>query len=1052
MSRRRTARLRQPRQRSQRSQRGSLLVLVVVSLVMLVVLGTSYMQVARVDRVATRQVATTYIDQVKAAAIAEIARILKEDIVDQQGRFLSGADTGIGDVDEPHDTPYTGTDDWPGRGINGNLVAKGNRFDDTWLAATTTEGGIWLHLTNLRGVFLRAMSGNPSDLRTAAAPTEDLVHNLGADPWNYDSGLDLNDAAHAALLVDASGNGVPDSRWTWAPDGFVQIGGNTYVMAVKILDSSSLLNIGVATAMTDDGGNNWATNLDRPRGYYPTSVDMTRMIARAPGLVGEAWVLLQQARSLFGGLPTPLAGAGGRSDAWFSFASMYGHTSNLLSFENEVELRLRGGLNRPDVTTTAEMWMRGTLRTLDVESSWSDVAGVTTMQEYMEGTAGPISGRALPAVRHLMTSFSGHAALAPNHVGIRSQDFDADPASYDPLKYDLLTQDAGDPAVRQASIAELLRRIFTVGTEGSTTYLGLNDDELEIVANEYAVAIMDYMDADSTPTSWEDTVNNRTHYGLEVLPFLREIYLQAGYVDSDNDDPNQPGPHPNGAQDGLSDTWVYKPDSAVVAVEIGNPFDRAILESTFDDVKIVVVQNGSSVSEYELGALGDFEDRITSLATSQGRLVVYSDPASSADEGGSGGDLATDLGLPGDAHKTSTDGTLSFNPDGNDVMVELQVDVDPGASRDWVTYDRLTVANLNLPTEIVHNSARVAPGAEAHGQGSAVRAVGPFGIRYLSNQDKALVVDPMRQPSPPGGNSYRTDADRLGQDLKGPTGDAAFDSFQIPVANRSVFSVAELGWIHMFGFHDGPNGDLPARLSGPGGNTGLDAKRRFLDLHPPSDASPAVRAAISGRAQPLAHAAMVMDQFTTLSPRHDGQDNDADDAANPDEPDERFIPGTININTAPLTVATLAAPIPEPIDDVEALMSAIATYRDTHGGIASIGELLFVEGGTPAEDIQRYASAALPGNHDLYPLPEGGFAAIPGNVNESRLARFQFLSQAFTTRSDVFVAYVKIAGYPTSDFSLGAVESAHFFVIFDRSAIVDGVTDQVRVIGPYDMK
>jgi hypothetical protein len=157
-------------------------------------------------------------------------------------------------------------------------------------------------------------------------------------------------------------------------------------------------------------------------------------------------------------------------------------------------------------------------------------------------------------------------------------------------------------------------------------------------------------------------------------------------------------------------------------------------------------------------------------------------------------------------------------------------------------------------------------------------------------------------------------------------------------------------------------------------------------------------------------------------------------------------------------------------------------------GIGSIGELLFVNDRTSNAGGFR-ASANLTDNgvmqavgrdgaamnydrltdttsgneqpydrYDLQPLPEvqqfyDDSAATTDDIirreavdgPDERLARFQFLSNLFTTRSDVYTAYVVIRGYTAGAYQNGPVEQAHYIAVFDRSGLRDAQTP-VRLV------
>ena len=56
---------------------------------------------------------------------------------------------------------------------------------------------------------------------------------------------------------------------------------------------------------------------------------------------------------------------------------------------------------------------------------------------------------------------------------------------------------------------------------------------------------------------------------------------------------------------------------------------------------------------------------------------------------------------------------------------------------------------------------------------------------------------------------------------------------------------------------------------------------------------------------------------------------------------------------------------------------------------------------------------------------------------QERMARYQFLANSLTVRSDRYCAYVVIRGYNSGDFSSPPAESLRFFVILDRSGVIN---------------
>jgi hypothetical protein len=113
---------------------------------------------------------------------------------------------------------------------------------------------------------------------------------------------------------------------------------------------------------------------------------------------------------------------------------------------------------------------------------------------------------------------------------------------------------------------------------------------------------------------------------------------------------------------------------------------------------------------------------------------------------------------------------------------------------------------------------------------------------------------------------------------------------------------------------------------------------------------------------------------------------------------------------------------------------------------------------SPAEYMQLYGwdklfGVADPSTHnkqfDVYPMPEGNADArdVPDSAEE-KMARFQMFANSFSVRSDYYVAYFVIRGYPAGDFRLGPRQAAWFVAVFDRSE-VRSANDEVKVLGVY---
>jgi hypothetical protein len=213
-------------------QRGSLLILTVVVLVLMVIMGAAYMQVARTDRLATRRNEHSNLDLVINGEIAA----LKKRLVDDLFKHAIPADTTDDANDSMYDYPWTnpadaGTDPnnvWSVKNFAGTAQsARGGHGDDALLAAMVPNfpapgdaNARWAHLSNQEGFWLDL----PATGSGLAIPTEYLIDFSGpTDQTDTDLALSYLDASTSASYdprgADADGDGVRDSRWTWAPEG-----------------------------------------------------------------------------------------------------------------------------------------------------------------------------------------------------------------------------------------------------------------------------------------------------------------------------------------------------------------------------------------------------------------------------------------------------------------------------------------------------------------------------------------------------------------------------------------------------------------------------------------------------------------------------------------------------------------------------------------------------------------------------------------------------------------------------------------------------------------
>ncbi|MCC7408021.1 MAG: hypothetical protein IT442_08115 [Phycisphaeraceae bacterium] len=1291
-------------------RRGSVMILVVAMLVLMVLAGTAYMQRARLDRMSTDQAANKGTsDQVAAATIEQIKNVLRDDLIyDPVGgtpQFLNPATPAF---DEPYDYPWTNAaisfpvatqyqQTWSG-GAN----ALGGQLDDMWLASsypTDLNPSIvgnnvygWEHITNLNGIFLDLPRPTAKDGSKLPIEWVTSLPNPGMSPFNgannTDSFLPLfanaagtlpaqtvlalttatdptdpatinrpgtvngapyaNKADYQPRGYDVDGDGVPDSRWTWAP--IRQANGIDYVMAVRIIDNSSMINVNSASPQTNDGTNHF---LAPPIAGWPTSADLSRFLRRAGRTGNVRWsdslsALLSRrwpsepgtsvnpmavGGILFSGTTAQLirlslsgpSGPGLGEAAWYWGApfdsaapgnpwwpglinyGQYGRDPAWFGPADEIALRLGNGVRSArfgktsletyidDYGSTTGLGLAhlpGNTRWEQEEDNFLQALGApynpTTdydrphVREFFEGVgsdavlpATALSGRTYPDIRKWLTTWSGANELTgiwdppgANEARLSAfplppQDFTAAGGAVTPtqrtnIRYQLDagtgTNNLADPYDHIEDLRDRLLRILTIG-HGNTpraSYQEMDTDELDATAAWMTSAIHNANSGGSQPLGI--AVGTTTYYALERLPFIREVYLQGRYNLHllSSLDPNTDPDHDEFADDPANPAhhiWRYQPNSQAFAIELANPFDQDIVTTELlaggTDLKLVIGQGSSPTHVYSWTLTGADLPAILRPGESVVLYMRASSTGSNVNDDIPGLNLLVGLPAGSSARElTATAPLISFDQ-AKDIWVELLVNNVP--------YDRFSNNGLHIQAG---TPTSVSP-TEGHRQVAFARP-GEFGgfegPYYVSNLGLAQV----KAVGPDGG--YSTTNFHFGDPNKGFTPDpklAALQGLRLSIPNRPMVNPAEMTSLPILGFSTGaisstiyPTSNtytfpdwldyyvdtvFTADPNDPRGGaydpvvlgTGVEqiVKRLFLDFSP--TATVPLETGVS-------HAALVLETISTISPQFDGIDNDNDDGdddlrTNADGDGlytsgtgspELFVPGKININTAPMHVIAMAAPLPEPLDELQAMAQTIVMYRNASQGdplpvrrsnwtiystgvpanfgkingtnvrgIVSLGELLtlqpdaaagtyaspYLPAGTLAEhlNMNRWNSlvGAIPLRTAAAPTPEevsivSGVTPVITQVEGSaqkRAARFRYLNQLFTTRSDVYTAYIEIRGYPSDDYRKGPVERTRMIVVFDRSGVVGPTTwdptaspltgprpdNQVRIVAMY---
>ncbi|MDX1681564.1 MAG: hypothetical protein R3336_00455 [Phycisphaeraceae bacterium] len=1153
-------------------RRGSAIIFVVVVLALLVMMGAAWIQQARFDRIATEARIENRIDSVVAATTGYIQQVLKRDLLDQNDNFFNPAvsthtddnyETG---ADEPYDYPWTNAAaDADGDSTAGFVVtdfdgnnltnqAHGGQYDDTWLASTSPDfsgtNPTWPHLTNLTGLYLRLPASGGG-----ATPDEREITNSGSDTWRYDTGVLINSgatplplnnstASYDTLGADADGDGIFDSKWTWAP--VKKIGGTAYIMAVRIIDNSAMIN--ADTALDHVAADGTYTNSTAythagnpsPRWYFPSELDMGNFVydnantrsGLTPSTVmtGEFEPLLEQRLGGSISLGTsnqPLDWFVSSSDArsrylyWLnagrsltspdngSVGSVSGYTS-IASSLNELELRYRNGLNEDGTTSGLENLMPTFLRSAATENTYTDVTDVdadsnatVTIEEYFKHEP-----------RHQMTMYSGANIVAP------ITDAEDTTTILQRLSLNgLLNLDhADDPDSPSASAAPVTADLNTLANEISNFVVlpaAHTSTSVADFSSLFTACLRDYADTDNTLTEHDGQI------GMEALPMITDTYVQRFYEASAYDtgvDGNG-----NGGND-FRITWTQRGDTGY-AIELRNPTRKPL---NLNNITMVFIDDtGSETSVGDLGTLASGAGIPTTLGPDT-CLVVYRDSTSSG-VGPSNNTIGAHEGsglaynestmeyeflpvtanwpnhspnTPADPADPATDPQAVYDAgfDGTTVTVALRVDTTNSTT---VTYCKAQ----NRSTPNVWGSFRDdltgAPGGTtrawyqraSRGNGNDLNIMA-IDFSQFTAEEAVPVVDSA------GGDKDRSVAiDSLGLINKttatgeftaGVAGPADQVTITSPRTQQLVFSdagvfkhTAEIGQVAILG----PTTTQTVREVWDTTTTVTDFLLNFAANSVVSNSYDHL--AVNGNT-------LLLSRLITDAPDNDGVDNDGDSTV--DNAEELFVPGTINLNTATATMLKRVLPIADAATR-NSVVDAIIAYRDlqapytganrnasgaigianyrSNPGIAHTGELTQVvhRSNNSYVAIEDFGNPTNSGVDDwglaggpvldftsngvdetaLDSIDNDGDGAtdeaheagdLVADDAEEKLMMTRWIQQVASTRSDIFTAYVVIRGYPAADFRLAPVESAQYFVVFDRSGVTSA-SGNVRILAYY---
>jgi hypothetical protein len=962
--------------RGSHRDRGSVLLFAVVVVLLLAMMGAAYMQMARLDRRATRDTDTT-VNTNAGSIIRFIGAILAEDV--------------LGQGQEPYDYPWTNPNVtfpvdsfWDPEATLGN--ARGGVGDDMWLASNVPDFSTgqprWPHLTNLRGHWfdLNDLIPDPLD------PTRQVWREYTSTADNNINTGDTN-VLFTSLdpEADATGDGIPDSRWTYAP---LSSPGLVWVMAVRIVDNSGMINVDTWTLPPRVGP---ADNL--PRFLWPSELDMdlpltspgrfTHQSALIPDLV-DAIVQHRIPAFAGGGQPTNFTGPGGRYWHWLNGPRLWGNYNGATDLNNwttlgvegtgqesgfgapgtsyerfgrldELEMRWRGGLNRSsdndvnDPPTTLEDLDNGAYHAFwrqngPVETTYDDTPH-NTFQTFFEDEP-----------RKHITTYSGAGTF---------------------FRTDL--NQAGENALRQLALLATQNAMPTINPWG--------DDEA--FADRFAATVLDWRDEPGELTRVGDA------FGMEYLPFVSEVYVVQRY--------EAVSVTPIGEPPVTEESVVWAYDTSVAMIEVVNPWGW---EVPVPEVELRVGnENWGSLRDL----IGDSMDGNEQIV-----IVLGDETNPPAPAGG-----ARVVSAPGDA-EWPTGGT----------EIELRAPV--AGQAEGVVYQRFPT--LIAPTNTVtmpYPAGTFTVGDVGYRRAGHRGTATGLNALTVRSQDAADDIDGQIQAvaSPPPSTRFNQAGKNNAAADNVLVQDAAEPRFYIP--SHRIYRAGDVMRMVLLGptttrtvaevFHDAQT-DVPSAAQNR-----LSAF--MLDL--------ADTQRVGTRDRAVNHAAFILGRVTTLSPENDGQDNDGDGRA--DNPGERLVPGLINVNTAPLWLIEDALPLPnnaagnayrtailDAIIDGRADPSSLGFPTDrTSRGIAYLSEI--------AQRVTGDPTGAFANFNEYHPDlgPDGAWPA----TRDSQLTPLSYLNQVLTTRSDVFTAYVRVRAYDAAALDDDPLTDYRLVIVYDRSVV-----------------
>lgn len=981
-------------------QRGSVLILVIAVLVLTMLVGTAFLQSARRDRFASGQLNQDNLTEVARSALHVALSPIENDVRSDDSTELL---IPTGDEYEYYDYPHKDV--------------------DKFLASPSPSAGpIWPHLTEIESSVAGHSTGDVSDRNVVAVNTD-----------QFQAGDD----------ADADGDGISDSVWMRAPVGVLQ--DIEYFYCIRIIDASALLNLNIATAMINCQTDQYSGDIQAPRCWYPTDLDFAHFAKTFPEGTTQAADEVKNLLALrygevasSGNLPVPWKSLDGGDNLeawsrffyWYEAGLMYNNLNmneNIpdkpkyrhLSWSDEMELRHRGGLNSPDHITA----LGKALPTLLRENS-----GATADLDYASFNSDVLSYfNQNPRV--MLTTWNGANTYAYR--------WDDETAKVVPQK-DINQMLAGDLDVLATEIATIPPPAFSHITGGAVE-----------TANQYVANLKDYVDTDNKLTKIGD------RYGMEPLPAISEVYCQRAYkvTSAARDAMKDDGDDTNGVH--WKVTWTADGNIGY-AIELRNPHPMTI---KLTDVYLWI--NGQ---DWGMVSLMSTTPEIPPF----GSVTLYVDSGGAKSEvaknqiNAVGKDMATKVTGKTWPSVSKPDFNINSIEASDKIQIELRaVRHDPKASQptDFMTFAYTRVESIMLPDELTDREYKSSDNDALDDEGYLQygRIGDGRGLNALLVKSDEYEVVSYDLPTDDSGAIYKNHLGVLGQQDKTSKGKQGLleenwdhnqfvfapDDQEVNPDLRAIAHIGELLQVSFMGFSETDKETFYEVCKGVGMNRSVGVEQFMFDF----DTNSMIES--KGDNQKVPGFVALLNRYTTYNTYQDNQDNNGDGE---DDNEELFIPGRININTVSGDLASvdtgthlLMRCLPIPDHNVRrSVIRAILEYRDSGNrpngsrpgkkGIAYIGELM---------TIPEVRDALGDNNIDDRKLNDVILDRTPADAEdtieddtEEKVMLFKWLSQVLTTRSDVFIVYMTVAGQQENENGkVEVVQFRRYVALVDRSGM-----------------